>query len=99
MWLTLTRDEKTAEGAEQVLPGLEAIAQFAEEIRGRLTGDGIDGVEGTLQLYRRLKGTLDGIPVSRLDEMREEIAGLERWLGQVKRCLDELSRLKQMLGD
>jgi hypothetical protein len=97
MWLTLTRDERSAEGAEQVLSGLEAIAQFTDELRRRLTGDGLDGVDGTLQLYRRLKGTLDGIPASRLDEMRQEIEALERWLQQVSRCLDQLSRLKQML--
>jgi hypothetical protein len=97
MWLTLTRDEKRADGVEQVLPGLEAIAQFAEELRGRLTGGGVDGVDGTLGLYRVLKRTLDGIPAARLEEMRAEVAALEEWLRHVTRCLDEIARLKRLL--
>src|SRR5690242_3204172 len=98
MWLKLSDDEKDAEGVEQVLPGLEAIAQFTEDLRGRLTDDGVDGVEGTLRLYRRLRSTLDAIPAARLDAMRAEIATLERWLRQVTCCLDEIARLKQLLG-
>ena len=98
MWLTLTRDENGADGVEQVLPGLEAIAQFTEELRGRLTQDGVDGLDGALGLYRRLKRTLDGIPAARLDEMRAEIAALEEWLRRVTRWLDEIARLKQALG-
>jgi len=40
MWFLLDRGLAEADGAEQALPALEAIAQFTEELRRRLGGDG-----------------------------------------------------------
>jgi hypothetical protein len=98
MWLMFNWNENDAHGVEQALPSLEAIARFTEELRGRLTPDGVDGLDGALGLYRCLKRTLDGIPAARLDEMRAEVAALEEWLRRVARWLDEIDRLKQALG-
>jgi hypothetical protein len=97
MWIALIRDGKATEGVEQMLPGLAAIAQFAEELRRRLTPDGVDGVDGTFGLYRRLKRTLDDIPAARLDEMQAEIAALEQSLRRVACWLDQIRGLKQTL--
>src|SRR5262245_27334958 len=36
MWMALGRNHRSHGRMEEVLPGLEAIAQFAEELRGRL---------------------------------------------------------------
>src|SRR3989454_8206005 len=95
MWFLLDRGLAEGDGAEEVLPALEAIAQFAEELRHRLAGDGVDGIDGAFALYRRLRSTLDGIPQARVEEMRAEIARLERWLGDALRFLEDLRRLQQ----
>ena len=98
MWLLLARDGTGAHGVEQVLSGLQAIAQFTAELRGRFGPDGVDGFDGALGLYRRLRCTLDGIPAARIEEMRADIAAMEEWLRGAARALDELARLKQALG-
>ena len=101
MWFLLDRGLAEADGAEQVLPALEAIAQFTEELRRRLGGDGgdgVDGIDGAFALYERLRTTLDDIPRARLEAMRAEIARLERWLGDVLDCLEELRRIKRVVA-
>ena len=98
MWLLLDRGLAEADGAEQALPALEAIAQFTEDLRRRLGGDGVDGIDGAFALYERLRTTLDDIPRARLEEMRAEIARLKRWLGDVLGCLEDLRRIKQIVA-
>jgi hypothetical protein len=100
MWLIFARDGKgTSDGVEQALFGLHAIAQFTAELRARLGPDGVEGFDGALGVYRRLKGTLDAIPASRIEEMRADIAAMEEWLRRAARALDDLARLKQALGE
>ena len=98
MWILLAWNHRWRQGMEQVLPGLEAIAQFAEELRGRIAVDGVVGLDGTLAVYRRLRTTLDGISDARLDEMRDRVVTLEDCLRDVKRSVDDLVRLKRLLG-
>jgi hypothetical protein len=95
MWFLLDREAGEGDGAEQVLPALEAIARFTEELRHRLARDSVDGIDGALALDRRLRTTLDAIPDARLEEMRAEIARLEGWLADVHGCLEDIRRLKQ----
>jgi hypothetical protein len=97
VWLALGNDGRR-DGLEQVLPEIEAIAQFADELRQRLAGDGVDGLEGTLGLCRRLKGTLDAIPGAELQLMRAHIEALARWLGEVARRLEAVGRVKRSLN-
>ena len=97
MWLLLDRGLAEADGAEQVLPALEAIAQFTEELRRRLGGDGVDGIDGAFALYERLRTTLDDIPRARVEEMCAEIACLARWLGDALGRLEDLRRVKQVV--
>src|SRR5436309_13494871 len=61
MWLLLDRGLAEADGAEQALPALEAIAQFTEELRRRLGGDGVDGLDGACALYGRLAPPLEAM--------------------------------------
>jgi len=96
MWLLRDRGLPEADGAGQVLPSLEAIAQFTEELRRRLGGDGVDGIDGAFALYEHLRTTLDHISRARLEEMRAEIARLQRWLADALRCLEDLQRLKRI---
>ena len=98
MWFLLDRELAEGDGAEQALPTLEAIAQLTEELRRRLAGDGVDGIDGAFALYERLRTTLDDIPRARLEEMRAEIARLKRWLGDVLGCLEDLRRIKQIVA-
>ena len=98
MWLTLANGGYDGAAVEQTLPELEALTQFTEELRRRLAGDGIEGLEGTVTLYGRLKVMLDGVPAPELERMRAEVAGLERWFGEVARGLEDLKRLKRALG-
>jgi hypothetical protein len=81
-----------------VLPELEAIAQFTAELHARLASVGVDGLAGTVALYRRLRATLDGIPPADLERVREHVVALECWLHDVARCLGELDRLKRATG-
>ena len=98
MWFLLDRGLAEANGAEQVLPVVEAIAQLAEELRRRLGGDGVDGIDGMFTLYERLRTTLDDIPRARIEEMCAEIAGLAGWLGDVLGRLEDLRRVKQVVA-
>lgn len=89
--------------AEHVLPHLEAIAQFTDELRARLatTGngaEGVDGIEGIVALHRRLKAITDAIPAATIARVMADVAALERWLAEVRRELDALARLKTALG-
>ncbi len=97
MWLVLANGHGDAEHVEHVLPDLEALGRFAEELRGRLAADGLDGIEGTLALYRRLKGTLDSIEAADIERIRADIHVLERWAGEAARFLADIARLKRLV--
>ena len=81
-----------------VLPELAAIAQFTAELHGRLASVGVDGLAGTVALYRRLRATLDEIPAGDIERVRAQVVALERWLEDVARGVGELARLKQATG-
>ena len=97
MWLLLDRERAQSDGALQALPALEALAQFTGELRLRLAGDGVDGIDGAVALYWRLRGALDDVPRERLGEMRAETVRLRQWLEAALRAIDDLRRLKLTL--
>jgi len=97
MWFMLDRALVQSDGAEQALPALEALAQFTGELRRRLAGDGVDGIDGAAALYWRLRATLDDVPRERLGEMRAETVRLRQWLEAALRAIDDLRRLKLTL--
>ena len=98
MWLLLANGRSDADRIEQTLSELEALTQFMADVRRRLGDDGIEGVEGTAMLYRRLRAVVDGVPAPELERMRAEVAGLERWFGKLARGLEDLAGLKRALG-
>ena len=98
MWLALANGPKSADGIEQVLPELESVGRFADELRRRLALEGLDGVDGAVRLYRQLRDTLDPISGADIDQMRAEIQALVGWLEEVVRTLAEIRRLKVELG-
>src|SRR5438093_13514874 len=97
MWFLLDRGLAEADGAEQALPALEAIAQFTEELRRRLGGDGVDGIDGAFALYEHLRTTLDDIPRARVEEVCAEIARLARWTGDALGRREDTRRVKHVV--
>ena len=95
--MSLARASGDGEGLESVLPHLEAVLQFTQELNRRLAGVGIDGIGGALELYRRLKSTLDAIPDAEIARALQEIDALGRALAQTAAGLDELRRLKTLV--
>jgi hypothetical protein len=97
VWIAL-RNGRHDDDLVHVLPELEAIAQFASDLNDRLAHGGVGGLDGTLELYRRLRGALERIAPGDVECARARIAALERSLGDVERCLDDLARLKRATG-
>ena len=98
MWLALANGPRSADGIENVLPEIEAVGRFADELRGRLALEGLDGIDGPVRLYRQLRGTLDPVAEAELEQMRAEVQALVSWLEEVVRDLGELRRLKREVG-
>jgi len=98
VWLAFANGRGEGDDVEHVLPDLEALGQFAEELRKRLAVDGLDGIDGTLALHRRLKSALDAIHGSELERVREDIRALERWLAETASILEGIARLKRLVG-
>ncbi len=97
MWFMLDRELTHADGAEQALPALEGLARFTDELRHRLGGNGVDGIDGAVALSARVHATLDGVSRERIEDVRAEIARLRQWLDGALRTVDELKRLKRTL--
>ena len=94
MWIAL--DERNADGAvEQVLPRLEALVQFADGLERRLSADGLGGIAGTLDLYRRLAAALKAIPETELARVRDETRLLTVSMLDVARQVEDLRRLSR----
>jgi hypothetical protein len=82
---------------EQILPRLETIVRFADELRGRLGDGGSDGIDGVLGLYRRLRAVLEAVPAAEFDRILAEIDGLMRRLATVRDDLEHLRQLRARL--
>lgn len=96
MWLALTNGG--GDGAEQVLPDLEALGRFGDELRRRTEPDGVAGVGGMLALHARLAGALDGVSRADLEEMLARVRALEDAFRAIARRLDEVGMLKRLVG-
>jgi hypothetical protein len=95
MWYAL--DGEKSDGREQVLPQLQALLEFTENLERRLSVDGVDGIAGALGLYRRLKSTLDAVPDGDIARKKAEVENVLLWLEDVARGLEELKRLKDAI--
>ena len=98
MWLALGNGRPDGD-LTQLLPPLAALAHFTTELRRRLAATGLEGLEGMLELYGRLRATLDRVPRAELERIRGDVVGLEAWLHEVARLLEDLQRVKRALGD
>lgn len=94
MWLALERTTPEADGADPVVPSLEAILQFAADVRRRLGDAGVGGIAGALELERRLRAVFDGIGVHDVERAMDEARALTRTLEEMARTLEALRWLK-----
>lgn len=97
MWFALEPGPADGEGAAGVLPQLEAVLRFTRELQERLATVGVDGVSGALGIARHLRAALDAIPQAEITHMLGEIDRLSRGLTELRRDLEELERLKQLV--
>ena len=93
MWLALANT--LSESGDELLRNLEAISRFVEELRVRLSGTGLDGLEGAVAAQARIRAALDAFSGDELDAMRARIATLAGELTEVAERLERLRRLKE----
>ena len=93
MWLALEHGPQ-AGLIEELLPRLEALERFTEDLQQRFAGVGLEGIGGALALRQTLEGALARVPADELERMRARVRVLESWLADVTRTLERLGRLK-----
>lgn len=95
MWLELERALSARSGLEQVLPQLQALAVFADELDARI---GADGVGGALALHRRLAELLGSVSHDDLARVVQAVDAVSAALEVVRRDVERVRRLKAALG-
>lgn len=99
MWFSLDGKEPEHVALEEVLARLEAIVRFADDLEHRFGDAGLGRSLGdVIGLYRKLKTTLEAIPTDEIARALEGTRELIRGLATLERGLDELTRLKALLG-
>ena len=96
VWLALEQGS-TDGGLGLVVPRLEAVLQFTQELRARLAGTEADGIAGVLELDRRLRAVFAGIGSAEIERLIADAAALERAFEEMAGALESLRRLKALL--
>jgi hypothetical protein len=97
VWLALEQESTSTDGLGLVVPRLEAVLQFADELHARLAGAGVDGIAGALRLDRQLRAVFDGIGSAEIEGLIAEAAALGRAFEDMAQTLESLRRLKTLL--
>jgi hypothetical protein len=97
VWLALEQESTSIDGLGLVVPRLEAVLQFADELRARLAGVGVDGIAGALGLDRQLRAVFAGIGSADIERLIAEAAALGRAFEEMAQALESLRRLKALL--
>jgi len=98
VWLTVGNGRRGGDGVEHVLPDMAALGKFADELRSRIGLDDVDAIRGLIRLHDRLRRSLDAIPEDELVRARAEMRALVGQLEAIARSVEELRRLKEILG-
>lgn len=98
MWLELEKALRDGTGLEQVLPQLQALSAFADDLDARIDADGVGGVRGALELHRRLADLLRGVSDADLARILAAIDHVAAALAVVQRDVERIRRLKAALG-
>ncbi len=99
VWLALARTAREEEAVEQLRPQLDTILQFVDGLHARLAASGVDGVEGALSLYHRLKAAVEMIDTRDVTRMEKDVETMQRSLQDLAHKLADIRRLKEQLGD
>jgi prefoldin subunit 5 len=86
------------EVVEHLRSQLDALSTFTGELERRLSDAGVQGVDGALDFYRRLRTALDGVPTTEIDRLQSDVDSLARELGEIRRRLNTLRQLKELIG-
>lgn len=97
MWLALEQESTETDGLGLVVPRLDAVLRFADELHARLAGAGVDGIAGALGLDRRLRAVFDGIGSADIERLIADAAALGRAFEEMAHALESLRRLKALL--
>jgi hypothetical protein len=98
VWLTVGNGRRGGDAVEHVLPDLAALGRFADELRRRIGLDDVDGIRALVRLHDRLRRSLDAIPDAELVRARAEMGALVGQLEAIARTVEELRRLKELVG-
>ena len=97
-WLILGEQTTTvADGTDELTHEMEAVADFSQELDGRLATAGVQGRAGALDLYRRVEHLLDGVPLADLEQALAGVRSLVERLGAVERTVAAIRELKVRL--
>lgn len=83
---------------EAVLPDIEALARFADDLGRRVARDGLDGVAAVLELHGRLRALLQTIPSDDLRRASEAVTELIAHCERIAAALGTLARAKTIVG-
>jgi len=78
---------------EHMLEQAEAVLRFSGELQRRMTEVGVDGIDGVMSLYARLRGALERVSHDELDWAAAEVTRVQESLAKIN---DELRRLKAL---
>jgi hypothetical protein len=99
VWFALDGNDPESRAMEQVLARLEAVVRFADELTRRFGDEGLGSSFGeVLGFSRRLKTTLDDVPAAELALVMEDTRRLLGGLTALARTLEDLKRLRVLLG-
>ena len=99
MWLAIGNGNPRGNAVEHVLPDLEALGRFSDELRCRAGIDDTDGVGGLVRLHYRLKRSLDAIPTEELERMRADTQALIAGFEEIARSIHRLEQLKRLVAE
>jgi hypothetical protein len=99
VWLAIGNGNPRGSAVEHVLPDLEALGRFSDELRCRAGIDDTDGIGGLVRLHGRLKRSLDAIPTDELERMRADTQALIARFEEIACSMHRLEQLKRLVGD
>lgn len=98
LWLAAAEPTPGEDVVEQLKGQLEALAAFTADLDRRLSEAGVSGIEGALDLHRRITAALEAVTITDLDRVRTDVDALTTLLGDIAARLATLRRLKQSFG-
>ncbi|MFN8543545.1 MAG: hypothetical protein U0807_04995 [Candidatus Binatia bacterium] len=97
LWLAMAGATPGRAQVEQLKSQLEALASFTADLDRRLASGGLQGLDGALDVYKRVQEALGQFSAADLEGMLAEVATLEHELAKVNQALERIRQLKALL--